>query len=64
MKDIVTIIKSLSDLLPLKPATSTDITDAEIRLRVSFAEEYKEYLAAFGAIMADGVELTGIAKSE
>lgn len=64
MKNIVEIIGSLSDLLPLKPATSIQITDAELQLRISFANEYKEYLAAFGAIMADGIELTGIAKSE
>lgn len=64
MKNIVEIINSLSNLLPLKPATSIQITDAELQLRISFANEYKEYLAAFGAIMADGIELTGITKSE
>lgn len=64
MKKIVQIVNSLSDLLPLKPATAIQIADAELQLRVSFADEYKEYLAAFGAIMADGIELTGIAKSE
>ena len=64
MKNIVEIINSLSNLLPLKPATSIQIADAELQLRISFANEYKEYLAAFGAIMADGIELTGIAKSE
>ena len=51
-------------MLHLKPATKVQITDAELQLKVSFADEYKEYLAAFGAIMADGMELTGIAKSE
>lgn len=29
-----------------------------------FSDEYREYLQAFGAIMADGIELSGIAKSE
>ena len=64
MKNIVEIIKALPNLLPLKPATETQITDAELQLRVGFAEEYKEYLASFGAILADGIELTGIAKAE
>lgn len=64
MKNIIQIVNSLSELLQLRSATAIQITDAELRLRVSFAEEYKEYLAAFGAIMADGIELTGIAKSE
>ena len=51
-------------MLPLTPASGTQITDAELQLRVSFADEYKDYLSAFGAIIADGIELTGIAKSE
>lgn len=64
MPKIVELINSLPDMLPLKPATEVQITDAELQLRVRFADEYKEYLAAFGAIMADGIELTGITKSE
>lgn len=64
MKNIIQVVNSLSNRLSLKPATSTQITDAEIQLRVGFANEYKEYLTAFGAIMADGIELSGIAKSE
>lgn len=63
MSKIVDIINKLPDLLPLKPATEIDVKDAEIQLMVSFNEEYKDYLLAFGAIMADGIELTGIAKS-
>lgn len=51
-------------MLPLKSATEMQITDAELQLRIRFADEYKEYLKAFGAIMADGIELTGIAKAE
>ena len=64
MTKIVKLINSLPNLLTLKPATAKEITEAEIRLRVGFAEDYKEYLAAFGAIMAEGIELSGIAKSE
>ncbi len=64
MSKIEEVINSLEDLLPLKPATATQITDAELQLRVSFPEEYKEYLKTYGAIMADGIELAGIAKAE
>ena len=64
MKNIVEIINNLPNLLSLKPATDTQITDAELQLRVSFTEEYKDYLSEFGAIMADGTELSGIAKSD
>lgn len=64
MTKIVDLINSLTDMLSLKPATAIQITDAELQLRVNFADEYKEYLSVFGAIMADGIELAGIAKSE
>lgn len=64
MDKIVNTIQALPNLLPLKAASITDITDAELQLRVSFSDEYKQYLSAFGAIIADGIELTGIAKSE
>ena len=63
MSKIIDVINKLPDLLALKPATNIEIKDAEMQLEVSFADEYKEYLLAFGAIMADRIELTGIAKS-
>ena len=64
MPNIVDTINQLPNLLPLKPASDMEITDAELQLRLSFASEYREYLLAFGAIMADGIELSGIAKSD
>lgn len=64
MSSIVTTIQALPDLLSLKSASNTEITDAELQLKIRFSDEYKEYLSAFGAIVADGFELTGIAKSE
>lgn len=63
MSTIVEEIQGLKNLLPLKGATDAKITDAELRLGVAFAEDYKEYLSTFGAIIADGIELTGIANS-
>ena len=64
MKNIVELVNSLSNMLPLKPATAVQIEDAEKQMNVKFAEEYIEYLSNFGAVLADGIELTGIAKSE
>lgn len=64
MADIIKTIQSLPNLLSLNPATNTDIDDAEIRLRLRFSDEYRQYLFTFGAIMADGIELTGITKSQ
>lgn len=46
------------------PATSKQIEQAEIELGLTFAEDYREYLAAFGAASANGHEFTGICKSE
>lgn len=64
MSKIIEVIENLPDLLPLKPAANEEIAKAEKELNLSFSAEYKEYLAKFGAILADGTELTGIAKSE
>jgi hypothetical protein len=64
MSNIVSTIKALPNLLALTPAANTEISDAETQLRLRFADEYKAYMAEFGAALADGIELTGIAKSE
>lgn len=64
MKTIIEAVKLLPNLLSLKQATKEQIVDAENLLAVKFADEYKNYLSAFGAIIADGIELTGISASE
>jgi hypothetical protein len=64
MSDIIQTIQALPELISLKPAPASEISDAERQLGLRFADEYKEYVGAFGAILADGVELTGIAKAE
>ena len=64
MAKIIDVISGLKNLLPLKPATTEMIENIEIELALPLAEEYKEYLLKYGAIIADDVELTGIAKSK
>ena len=64
MSKIIDVISGLKNLLPLKPATTEMIENIEIELALPLAEEYKEYLLQYGAIMADDVELTGVAKSK
>lgn len=64
MSKIIDVISGLKNLLPLKPATTEMIEDIEIELALPLAEEYKEYLLKYGAIIADNVELTGVAKSK
>lgn len=64
MTEIIKVIDNLENLLPLKKATTEAVENAEKELGLSLAEEYKEYLLNYGAIMADDIELTGIAKSK
>lgn len=64
MSKIIEVIDSLEDLLPLKKATKEDVENIEKELGLALAEEYKEYLLNYGAIMADDIELTGVAKSK
>lgn len=64
MSKIIDVINGLENLLPLKPASIEAIENIEIELALPLAEEYKEYLLKYGAIMADDVELTGVAKSQ
>ncbi len=40
------------------------ILDAEEKLQVSFAEEYKSYLRKYGAVSYEGHELTGLIRSK
>lgn len=60
---IIEVINSIDKLKTFKPASSEDITSAENELGLKFASDYKEYLSKFGAVIGDGIELTGIAKS-
>ncbi|WP_281530097.1 SMI1/KNR4 family protein [Campylobacter hominis] len=64
MSKIVETIQNLENLIPLKPASIEDIENVEIELALPLAKDYKEYLLNFGAIMANDIELTGIAKSK
>ena len=64
MSKIIDVINGLENLLPLKPALIEAVENIEIELALPLAEEYKEYLLKYGAIMADDVELTGVAKSK
>lgn len=64
MATIKEVIDNMSGLISLKPATHESISAVENELKLSLSEEYKIYLENYGAILAEGVELTGIAKSE
>lgn len=44
--------------------SNEEITDVENMLGLHFAQDYREYVAAFGAASFAGHELTGICKSD
>ena len=64
MSSIISTLKSFPDMLSLPPAKETEISAAEKKLSLTFAPEYREYLSEFGAVAANGHELTGIVNSE
>lgn len=64
MSGLTTQIKDASNFISLQPADSSAVQAAETQLGLRFAEDYKEYLMAFGAASFDGRELTGVCKSE
>ena len=60
MANIIDVIKKLENLRHLQAASPADIEIAESRLGLTFAIDYKEYVQTYGAILAKGVELTGV----
>ncbi len=63
-KPILTVISELKRMLHLSPATKMDVQKAEFDLGLSFSEEFKEYVLAYGVITAYRVEITGICSSK
>ena len=60
MFDLLKILKSKPNFREQTGATIEQIEQAEKALELIFAEEYREYLSAFGVAAAYGHELTGI----
>lgn len=63
MTKILKAIRGLENLKSLNPANLKDIDTAEQALGVYFADDYKEYVQEHGAILAKGIELTGVVKN-
>jgi hypothetical protein len=60
MCSIIKVIESLQNLRSLPPLSEQDIDNAEKTLGLHFADEYRSYTRKFGAISANGIELTGV----
>lgn len=63
MSEFVDKISKMKSFRSRKPASVEQIVNAEDELGVSFADEYKQYLLAYGAASVFGHEFTGISSS-
>ena len=63
-KEILELIGELDDFYYLDQPDEEKIEDAEFELGLRFADEYRDYVRAGGAICGGGIELTGITSFE
>ena len=63
MADFISTLSSLPDFHALAGASEEQIAQAERALSLRFADDYRQYVRAFGAVSAAGPELTGICAS-
>ena len=64
MTSIVNKFRTLPSFCSLTGVSTEHIADAEKTLSLRFADDYREYLLAFGIASAGGHELTGICNSK
>ena len=60
----IELINESSDAFVGKGASDAEIWRAEEKLQLTFADDYKNYLRTFGAVMLNGHELSGISKAK
>ena len=64
MASIVELMQKQPDLCSMEGASEESIINAEVALGLSFAADYRQYIAAFGAASVVSHELTGICASK
>lgn len=64
MNDIVAFLKNKESISYIGETNNNLISDAEGKLNVQFADDYRAYISAFGVASFDGHELTGICSSK
>ena len=64
MVDIANKLRALPAFCSLTGISAEQIIDAEKALALRFADDYREYLLAFGIASSDGHEFTGICNSK
>ncbi len=64
MKELISLISEADGFLSMSGAKLSDVETAESLLGLHLAQDYKEYVLAFGAATFNGHELTGICRSD
>lgn len=62
-ENIFDVISDLKCVRFLSPACESDISNAEKKMGIRFAEEYKKYTMVYGAIYNKEFEITGVCDS-
>lgn len=60
MKEIVDLLRAQPAFISAKAPTAQEVTQAEKVLGVTFAADYRDYVAALGVASYEGHELTGV----
>jgi len=60
--DIISVLGSKEDLIAGKGVKNDVINDAERKLNIKFATDYRKYLLSYGLAMFGGHEITGLGK--
>lgn len=60
MKEIVDLLRAQPAFISIKAPTAQEVTQAEQSLGVTFAADYRDYVAALGVASYEGHELTGV----
>ena len=64
MSDIISTIKRLPELESSGPVSNEEICSAEVAAQVKFAEDYRVYLSAFGAVCSSIIAVSGISEDK
>ena len=59
-KDIIEMLKGFEDLRFTKPATIEEISAAEQKLGLKFADDYIKCLLHYGVVFLESIDLMGI----
>lgn len=62
--ELIEFINDIESLHEIGGVSESEIKKAERALKLSFADDYREYLLNFGCISFTGTEMTGLCKSE